>query len=114
MHRAGRSFCTKQGYEIYQNNFGLLFSIPLRGVTFALHFLTLIIFVMPKMKTHSSAKKRFKVTGTGKVKRNRARMRHLMRKKNDESQTPPARCSGHAQCRPRPSGAPAGDLIRLF
>jgi large subunit ribosomal protein L35 len=36
---------------------------------------------MPKMKTHSSAKKRFGVTGTGKVKRNRARMRHLMRKK---------------------------------
>jgi large subunit ribosomal protein L35 len=32
---------------------------------------------MPKMKTHSSAKKRFKVTGTGKVKRNRARMRHI-------------------------------------
>ncbi|WP_413776712.1 large ribosomal subunit protein bL35, partial [Haliscomenobacter sp.] len=24
---------------------------------------------MPKMKTHSSAKKRFKVTGSGKVKR---------------------------------------------
>ena len=37
---------------------------------------------MPKMKTHSSAKKRFSVTGTGKVKRNRARMRHLMRKKS--------------------------------
>jgi large subunit ribosomal protein L35 len=36
---------------------------------------------MPKMKTHSSAKKRFKVTGTGKVKRNRAFARHLMRKK---------------------------------
>jgi len=85
MHRAGRSFCTKQGYEIYPNNFGLLFSIPLRGVTFALHFLTLIIFVMPKMKTHSSAKKRFKVTGTGKVKRNRARMRHLMRKKTTKA-----------------------------
>lgn len=32
---------------------------------------------MPKMKTHSSAKKRFKVTGTGKVKRNRARLRHI-------------------------------------
>jgi len=47
------------------------------GATFALHFLTLIIFVMPKMKTHSSAKKRFKVTGTGKVKRNRARLRHI-------------------------------------
>jgi large subunit ribosomal protein L35 len=48
-----------------------------KGVTFALHFLKHIIFVMPKMKTHSSAKKRFKVTGTGKVKRNRARLRHI-------------------------------------
>ncbi|MFN0036216.1 MAG: 50S ribosomal protein L35 [Saprospiraceae bacterium] len=40
---------------------------------------------MPKMKTHSSAKKRFKVTGTGKVRRNRARMRHLMRKKTTKA-----------------------------
>ena len=36
---------------------------------------------MPKMKTHSSAKKRFGVTGTGKVKRARASARHLMPKK---------------------------------
>ncbi len=36
---------------------------------------------MPKMKTHSSAKKRFKVTGTGKIKRSHATARHLMRKK---------------------------------
>jgi large subunit ribosomal protein L35 len=40
---------------------------------------------MPKMKTHSSAKKRFSVTGKGKVKRNRARMRHLMRKKTTKA-----------------------------
>lgn len=40
---------------------------------------------MPKMKTHSSAKKRFTVTGTGKVKRNRATMRHLMRKKTTKA-----------------------------
>ncbi len=33
---------------------------------------------MPKMKTNSSAKKRFKLTGTGKIKRNRAYMRHIM------------------------------------
>ncbi|MBK9336355.1 MAG: 50S ribosomal protein L35 [Lewinellaceae bacterium] len=32
---------------------------------------------MPKMKTHSGAKKRFKVTGTGKVKRNRTKLRHI-------------------------------------
>lgn len=36
---------------------------------------------MPKMKTHSSAKKRFSTTGTGKVKRSAATVRHLMRKK---------------------------------
>lgn len=40
---------------------------------------------MPKMKTHSSAKKRFKVTGTGKIKRNRATVRHLMRKKTTKA-----------------------------
>ena len=31
---------------------------------------------MPKMKTNSSAKKRFKVTGSGKVKRKKAGLRH--------------------------------------
>jgi len=36
---------------------------------------------MPKMKTHSGAKKRFKVTGSGKIKRNAAYKGHLMRKK---------------------------------
>ncbi|MGI9160491.1 MAG: 50S ribosomal protein L35 [Saprospiraceae bacterium] len=40
---------------------------------------------MPKMKTHSSAKKRFKDTGSGKVKRNRANARHLMRKKTKKA-----------------------------
>jgi large subunit ribosomal protein L35 len=33
---------------------------------------------MPKMKTHSGAKKRFKVTGTGKVKYKKPGQRHLM------------------------------------
>ncbi len=36
---------------------------------------------MPKMKTNSSAKKRFKVTGSGKIKRNKAYMRHILTKK---------------------------------
>ncbi len=36
---------------------------------------------MPKMKTHSSAKKRFKRTGSGKLKRFHANSSHLMRKK---------------------------------
>ena len=40
---------------------------------------------MPKMKTHSSAKKRFKVTGSGKVKRFQARTSHLMRKKTKKA-----------------------------
>ena len=36
---------------------------------------------MPKMKTHSGAKKRFKLTGSGKVKFKRAKMRHILTKK---------------------------------
>jgi large subunit ribosomal protein L35 len=36
---------------------------------------------MPKMKTHSSAKKRFKLTGSGKVKRFQANTSHLLRKR---------------------------------
>lgn len=37
---------------------------------------------MPKMKTNSSAKKRFKVTGTGKVKRSKAYKNHILTKKS--------------------------------
>jgi large subunit ribosomal protein L35 len=33
---------------------------------------------MPKMKTHSSLKDRFKITGTGKVKRFKANKNHLL------------------------------------
>ncbi len=33
---------------------------------------------MPKMKTHSSLKDRFKITGTGKVKRYKAYKNHLL------------------------------------
>jgi large subunit ribosomal protein L35 len=32
---------------------------------------------MPKMKTHSGAKKRFRVTGSGKLMREQANRRHL-------------------------------------
>jgi large subunit ribosomal protein L35 len=35
---------------------------------------------MPKMKTHSGAKKRFTLTGSGKVKFKRANMRHILTK----------------------------------
>jgi large subunit ribosomal protein L35 len=37
---------------------------------------------MPKVKTHSSAKKRFKVTGSGKIKRRKAGKRHILTKKS--------------------------------
>jgi large subunit ribosomal protein L35 len=37
---------------------------------------------MPKMKTKSAAKKRFKVTGTGKVLSKSAFTRHMMRNKS--------------------------------
>ena len=35
---------------------------------------------MPKMKTNSSAKKRFKLTGTGKISRNHAYKSHILTK----------------------------------
>jgi large subunit ribosomal protein L35 len=37
---------------------------------------------MPKMKTHSGAAKRFKLTGTGKVMRRRANRNHLFEHKS--------------------------------
>lgn len=37
---------------------------------------------MPKMKTHKGAKKRFSVTGKGKVKRGRAFHSHILTKKD--------------------------------
>jgi large subunit ribosomal protein L35 len=37
---------------------------------------------MPKMKSHSGAKKRFKVTGTGKVKARHAFSSHILEKKS--------------------------------
>jgi large subunit ribosomal protein L35 len=36
---------------------------------------------MPKMKTNSGAKKRFKLTGTGKLKRKHAYKSHILTKK---------------------------------
>ena len=36
---------------------------------------------MPKMKTHSGAKKRFRKTGTGKLQRHQAMRGHLFEKK---------------------------------
>jgi large subunit ribosomal protein L35 len=36
---------------------------------------------MPKMKTHRGAAKRFKVTGTGKLRRRKANLNHILEKK---------------------------------
>jgi large subunit ribosomal protein L35 len=36
---------------------------------------------MPKMKTHSGASKRFRVTGTGKLRRQKAGLRHNLERK---------------------------------
>ncbi|CAO0833715.1 hypothetical protein SMICM17S_06740 [Streptomyces microflavus] len=40
---------------------------------------------MPKNKTHSGASKRFKITGSGKVLRERAGKRHLLEHKSSRS-----------------------------
>ncbi len=39
---------------------------------------------MPKQKTHSGAKKRFKVTGSGKVMREQSNRRHLLEVKSSK------------------------------
>ena len=39
---------------------------------------------MPKMKTHSGSKKRFKVTGSGKITHEQTNRRHLMESKNSK------------------------------
>ena len=39
---------------------------------------------MPKMKTHSGAKKRFKITGSGKVMKQGAGMRHNLESKSGQ------------------------------
>ena len=39
---------------------------------------------MPKQKTHSGAKKRFKLTGTGKVKKQGSGMRHNLEVKSSK------------------------------
>lgn len=39
---------------------------------------------MPKMKTHSGAKKRYKVTGSGKVLRRQGNRNHILEKKSSK------------------------------
>ncbi|WP_037370352.1 50S ribosomal protein L35 [Amycolatopsis orientalis] len=38
---------------------------------------------MPKMKTHSGTSKRIRITGSGKLRRQKAGRRHLMEKKSN-------------------------------
>ena len=42
---------------------------------------------MPKQKTHSGAKKRFKVTGSGKLPHEQANRRHLLESKSSKAQS---------------------------
>ncbi|NJN63939.1 MAG: 50S ribosomal protein L35 [Acidobacteria bacterium] len=39
---------------------------------------------MPKLKTHSGAAKRFKITASGKAKRSKAYKRHILTKKDSK------------------------------
>jgi large subunit ribosomal protein L35 len=39
---------------------------------------------MPKMKTNKSAKKRYRVTGTGKIKYKKQGLRHILTKKSSK------------------------------
>ena len=58
---------------------------------------------MPKLKTHKGAAKRFKLTATGKVKRGRSHLRHILTSKSKK--------------RKRNLGSPAlvsdGDLLKV-
>jgi large subunit ribosomal protein L35 len=40
---------------------------------------------MPKLKTHSGAKKRFRLTASGKVKAGASHRRHFMRRRSQDS-----------------------------
>ncbi len=55
---------------------------------------------MPKNKTHSGTKKRIKVSGTGKLLREKAGKRHLLEKKSSERTR---RLAGHTTIAPQDS-----------
>ena len=57
---------------------------------------------MPKMKTHSGAKKRFKVTATGKIRGRRSFSTHILEKKSPKRkrrQSRPSWISDHDRTR---------------
>lgn len=53
---------------------------------------------MPKMKTNSSAKKRFVLTGSGKIKRKHAYKRHILTKKGTKQKRNLTHAGLIAQC----------------
>ncbi len=52
---------------------------------------------MPKMKTKSSAKKRFKLTGSGKLKRKHAFKSHILTKKSKKRKLKLTTCNISSQ-----------------
>lgn len=58
---------------------------------------------MPKMKTHKGAAKRFKTTGTGKLRRRKANKNHILEKKSSRRKR---RLSG-------PTDVSAADVPRI-
>jgi large subunit ribosomal protein L35 len=87
-------------FRLYSNDIGYIFVFHNLLLTFALHFnspngsisvppvrirqqgVILKGLEMPKVKTNSSAKKRFKITGTGKISFQKAFKRHILTKKS--------------------------------
>ncbi len=53
---------------------------------------------MPKMKTNSGAKKRFTITGTGKIKRKHAFKSHILTKKSKKRKRNLGYFGGVAKC----------------
>ena len=69
---------------------------------------------MPKMKTHSGAKKRFRLTGNGKVMREQAGGRHLLEHKSSRRCVPSrttSRCPSRTPRRSRSSSASEPDPL---
>ena len=69
------------------------------------------VSTMPKMKTHRGAAKRFKVTGTGKIRRRKPFRAHLLEKKSTGAPAASAAGRGHRR-RPQARRAPAGPVTR--
>ena len=55
---------------------------------------------MPKQKTHSGAKKRFKLTGSGKIKKQQSGMRHNLEVKSGQRRLGPHHTRGELLERP--------------